>query len=124
MAAQRALINIAKGGLVLGVGGFILDQSLFDVNGGERVVMFDRFRGVLPDVYGEGTHLKMPFIQYPKHFDVKCQPRQISTHTGTKDMQMVSPKPITHLTVTREYNLVLRFASAALDLILLERPWL
>jgi len=90
MAAQRALINIAKGGLVLGVGGFILDQSLFDVNGGERVVMFDRFRGVLPDVYGEGTHFKMPFIQYPKHFDVKCQPRQISTHTGTKDMQMVN----------------------------------
>jgi len=90
MAAQRTLINIAKGGLVLGVGGFMLDQSLFDVNGGERVVMFDRFRGVLPDVYGEGTHFKMPFAQYPHHFDVRCQPRQISTHTGTKDMQMVN----------------------------------
>jgi len=90
MAAQRTLINISKGGLLIGFGGYFLDQSLFDVNGGERGIMFDRFRGVLPHVYGEGTHLKMPFVQYPKVFDVKCHPRQISTNTGTKDMQMVN----------------------------------
>lgn len=90
MAAQRQLIQLAKAGLGLGIAGFALDQSLFDVDGGERVVMFDRFRGVLPNTYGEGTHFKLPFIQYPEHFDVRCRPRQISTHTGTKDMQMVN----------------------------------
>ena len=33
------------------------------VDGGHRAVIFDRFRGVLPDVKGEGTHLRIPFIQ-------------------------------------------------------------
>lgn len=32
------------------------------VDGGERAVIFDRFRGVLPKTVGEGTHFKIPFI--------------------------------------------------------------
>jgi len=90
MAAQRQLIQLAKWGLGLGVTGFMADQALFDVDGGEAVVMFDRFRGVLSDTYGEGTHFKIPFVQYPEHFDIRSRPRQISTNTGTKDMQMIN----------------------------------
>lgn len=33
------------------------------VDGGQRAVIFDKFQGVLPDVKGEGTHFKIPFIQ-------------------------------------------------------------
>ena len=33
------------------------------VDGGERAVIFDRFRGVLPKTVGEGTHFRIPFIQ-------------------------------------------------------------
>ena len=33
------------------------------VDGGERAVIFDRFRGVLPKTIGEGTHFRIPFIQ-------------------------------------------------------------
>lgn len=33
------------------------------VDGGERAVIFDRFRGVLPKVIGEGTHFRIPLIQ-------------------------------------------------------------
>lgn len=37
--------------------------SHFLVDGGERAVIFDRFRGVLPKTIKEGTHFKIPFIQ-------------------------------------------------------------
>ena len=33
------------------------------VEGGKRAVIFDRFRGVLPTVFREGTHLKIPIVQ-------------------------------------------------------------
>jgi hypothetical protein len=33
------------------------------VDGGQRAVIFDKFRGVLPDVKGEGTHFRIPFVQ-------------------------------------------------------------
>ena len=33
------------------------------VDGGERAVIFDRFRGVLPKTVGEGTHFRIPLIQ-------------------------------------------------------------
>jgi len=61
MAAQRQLIQVAKWGLGLGLGAFVADQSIFDVDGGEAVVMFDRFRGILDEPYEEGTHFKLPF---------------------------------------------------------------
>jgi prohibitin 1 len=62
----------------------------FAVDGGQRAVILDQFRGVLPDVKGEGTHLIMPGLQKPYIFDVRLRPRVISTRTGTKDLQEVS----------------------------------
>jgi len=93
MAAQqvaRGLSTVAK--LAVGVGGaaFISQECLYNVDGGERAVIFDRFRGVLSQVEGEGTHFRIPFIQYPHIFDVKSRPRIINTTTGTKDLQMVN----------------------------------
>jgi len=90
MALQRQLITLAKVSLAGGLGLAVANESLFDVDGGECVVMFDRLRGVLPNTYGEGTHFKIPFVQYPEHFDIRSRPRQIATFTGTKDMQMVN----------------------------------
>ena len=79
------------------------------VDGGERVVLFDRFRGVLPKTVKEGTHFKIPFIQvrdtssllilqYPYIYDIRTTPREISTETGTKDLQTVgiSLRVLTH----------------------------
>ena len=43
-----------------------LDVVLLLVDGGERAVIFDRFRGVLPKTIKEGTHFKIPFIQVEK----------------------------------------------------------
>ena len=60
------------------------------MDGGERAVIFDRFHGVKDDVIGEGTHFRIPFIQYPKIMDIRTVPRVIQSTTGTKDLQMVN----------------------------------
>ncbi|KAJ3332659.1 Prohibitin-1, subunit of the prohibitin complex (Phb1p-Phb2p) [Blyttiomyces sp. JEL0837] len=67
-----------------------LQYSMYNVEGGQRAVLFDRLRGVLPDTVGEGTHFLVPWLQRAIVFDVRTRPRNISTTTGSKDMQMVS----------------------------------
>ena len=60
------------------------------VEGGHRGIIFDRLRGILPDIKAEGTHFLLPWVQKPVIFDVRTRPRNISTTTGSKDMQTVS----------------------------------
>jgi len=76
--------------LIGGTGMFVNSEFLYNVDGGERVVIFDRFRGIVPDVKGEGTHVKIPYIQYPTYFDIRSKPRIINTTTGTKDLQTIN----------------------------------
>jgi len=52
--------------------------------------MFDRIRGVQKSVSGEGTHFRIPWLQTPHIFDVRIRPRNISSNTGTKDLQVVT----------------------------------
>lgn len=59
---------------------------LHAVDGGERAVLFDRFRGVLDDTAGEGTHFLIPGLQRPYIFDIRTRPRHITTVTGTKGL--------------------------------------
>lgn len=54
------------------------------MDGGERAVIFDRFRGVLDDTAGEGTHLRFPWVQVPHIMDIRTRPKVISSVTGTK----------------------------------------
>lgn len=79
-------------GVSIGVGlfGAALNESLYNVEPGFRAVIFNRFSGIEKDVAGEGTHLKVPFIQFPKFMDIRFIPRVISSTTGTKDLQMVN----------------------------------
>ena len=41
-------------------------------------------------VYQEGTHLVIPWFEYPIIYDVRAKPRNIASLTGTKDLQMVN----------------------------------
>jgi len=43
--------------------GVVFSRFIFVVDGGERGVVFDRFRGVVEKVYGEGMHFVIPFVQ-------------------------------------------------------------
>lgn len=86
----------------------------FAVDGGERAVMYDARRGILPECIGEGTHFKIPYFQVctrgealcvsprgvadsgvcaclqQQHImSVRAEPKEIKSRTGTKDLQMV-----------------------------------
>ncbi|KAI8915125.1 band 7 family-domain-containing protein [Entophlyctis helioformis] len=88
--AARALESLARWALPisLAVGG--LQYSMYNVEGGHRAVIFDRLRGVMPVTIEEGTHFVVPWLQRPIIFDVRTKPRNISTTTGSKDMQTIS----------------------------------
>merc|ERR1712230_300620 len=53
-------------------------------------VAFDRLNGVKDGVVNEGTHFLVPWLQRAIMYDVRTKPRNISTTTGSKDLQMVS----------------------------------
>jgi len=69
--------------------GLIGTQFIFVVDGGERALIMDAFRGLRPGVYGEGMHFRLPVIHQVKRFQVRSQPQLIPSSTGTKDMQTV-----------------------------------
>ncbi|KAI6133236.1 hypothetical protein EDD16DRAFT_1530655 [Pisolithus croceorrhizus] len=74
----------------LGVAVVLIQSSIYDVPGGFRAVMFDRFAGVKDQATGEGTHFLIPWLQKAILYDCRIKPRNISTTTGSKDLQMVS----------------------------------
>jgi len=75
--------------LVVGSAATVAKFALFTVDGGYRAVMFDRFRGVLPEVRGEGMHVKIPFIQKPTLYEVRTRYANIQSETGSRDLQTV-----------------------------------
>jgi len=83
---------LAGGGLIaaLAVGGLALNYSLFNVDGGHRAIKYSRLHGVKSDIYPEGTHLMVPWLESPILYDVRAKPRNIASLTGTKDLQMVN----------------------------------
>lgn len=91
--ASQALTQLGRLAGVGAAGLFTVSQCLYNVDGGERAVMFDQLRGgVRPEVSGEGTHFLIPIVQRPIIFDVRTKPREIPSVTGTKDLQMVNIK--------------------------------
>lgn len=70
--------------------GYFVQASIYDVKGGTRAVIFDRLSGVKDTVVNEGTHFLIPWLQKSIIYDVRTKPRNISTTTGSKDLQMVS----------------------------------
>lgn len=90
---ESALNRLGRASGALAVGAFGVSQCLYNVDGGERAVLFDTLRGgILPDVRSEGTHAIIPVIQRPIIIDVRTKPREIPSVTGTKDLQMVNIK--------------------------------
>ncbi|KAH7371270.1 protein elicitor peat 2 [Pyrenochaeta sp. MPI-SDFR-AT-0127] len=72
------------------IGASVVQSSIYDVKGGTRAVIFDRLSGVKESVVNEGTHFLVPWLQRAIVFDVRTRPRNISTTTGSKDLQMVT----------------------------------
>jgi len=79
-------------GLVLAVGGayVVANNALFNVDGGHRAIKYTRLGGVQKEIYSEGTHFRLPWLETPITYDVRAKPRNVASLTGTKDLQMVN----------------------------------
>lgn len=86
----QVLQNIYRLAGPVAAGALLFNASLYDVRGGTRAVIFDRLTGVQEQVVNEGTHFLVPWLQRAIIYDVRTKPRNISTTTGSKDLQMVS----------------------------------
>ena len=58
------------------------------VKPGEKAIVFNRVVGVKETVYAEGTHLAIPWFEWPIIFDVRTRPSAIKSTTGTRDLQI------------------------------------
>ena len=65
-------------------------NSIFNVEGGHRAIVFNRLVGVKDEVYEEGTHFMIPWFETPHIYDVRARPNVIQSVTGTQDLQMVN----------------------------------
>jgi prohibitin 2 len=92
------LVSLIKGAVVLGAVGYGAYNSFYNVQAGERAIVFSRITGVGNDVKGEGTHLMLPWLDRPIIYDVRTRPRNIQSLTGSRDLQMVN---ITIRTLTK-----------------------
>lgn len=84
--AASALIKV---GIIGGLGLYAATNSLYNVEGGHRAIMFNRVVGVKDKVYPEGTHLMVPWFERPVIYDVRARPHLVESTTGSHDLQMV-----------------------------------
>lgn len=89
MAAQL-LSAVTKVGVGLASLGTVASTALYNVDGGFRAIIFDRFAGVKNYVVGEGTHFLIPFVQTPILYDIRARPRNVPVITGSRDLQTVN----------------------------------
>ena len=56
---QALLSRLAGISTAIGVGGWVLSESLYNVDGGHNAIIWHRFNGgVQKDIIGEGTHFR------------------------------------------------------------------
>ncbi|CAK9161414.1 unnamed protein product [Ilex paraguariensis] len=84
--AASALI---KFGAIAGLGIYGAANSLYNVDGGNRAIVFNRIIGVKDKVYPEGTHLMIPWFERPIIYDVRARPHLVESTSGSRDLQMV-----------------------------------
>jgi len=71
-------------------GGLVVNASLFNVDGGHRAIKYSRVTGLKEEIFSEGTHFAIPWLETPIILDVRAKPRNVASLTGTKDLQMVN----------------------------------
>eukprot|EP00472_Partenskyella_glossopodia_P010541 CAMPEP_0197525634 /NCGR_PEP_ID=MMETSP1318-20131121/13670_1 /TAXON_ID=552666 /ORGANISM="Partenskyella glossopodia, Strain RCC365" /LENGTH=290 /DNA_ID=CAMNT_0043079275 /DNA_START=9 /DNA_END=881 /DNA_ORIENTATION=- len=69
--------------------GYLAYNGIYNVQGGQKAVIFNRWGGVKKKVFGEGTHFCWPWLERAQIFDVRTRPKKMRSISGTKDLQMV-----------------------------------
>ena len=103
--ASQIFTRIGQLGAGLAIVGGVANSALFNVDGGHRAVIFDRysvlntqsfvlidfrFAGIKQNIVGEGTHFMIPWVQRPIIYDIRARPKNVPTVTGSKDLQNVN----------------------------------
>ena len=77
--------------VVIGVFILILIVNTFVIVGaGQRGVVFNRISGVEENVFGEGFHLRIPFVQKVIKMEVRTQKIEVVASSASKDLQDVT----------------------------------
>jgi len=87
--AQQGAPLLLGGGVLLG-GAWTLQNAVYSVEAGHLAIKYNRFSGVGSTSFIEGWHLRLPWFERPIFFDVKARPHQMTSLTGSKDLQMVN----------------------------------
>ncbi|CAF1465383.1 unnamed protein product [Rotaria sordida] len=74
----------------LGIGGGVINSIFYNVDGGHRAVIFDRFQGVKLGVIEQGTHFMISWLHRPIIFDIRTRPRSVPSITEIKDLQTIN----------------------------------
>ncbi|ERN06538.1 hypothetical protein AMTRI_Chr10g1100 [Amborella trichopoda] len=80
---------LTKAAVLGGLGIYAALNSLYNVEGGHRAIVFNRLVGVKDKVYPEGTHLMIPWFDRPVIYDVRARPHLVESTSGSRDLQMV-----------------------------------
>jgi len=88
---NAGVISVAVQTAVYGsVATYGLYNSLFNVEGGHRAIVYNRVVGIKEKVYSEGTHLMFPWFERPITYDVRARAHQVTSNSGSRDLQMVN----------------------------------
>lgn len=60
------------------------------VDTGHKAFKFNKFNGVRDEIYREGFHFKIPYLERPVIFNVKSQPTKIESTTGSYGKSLFS----------------------------------
>lgn len=88
--ADKVLSYVGRGGAVVAGLALIPNYCLYNVDGGERAVIFNRISGISENIKGVGTHFRVPWFINPFIYNIRVRPKMIQTTTGTKDLQTVT----------------------------------
>jgi len=85
-------ISIAKNFMMAIAAPYLFYHSVYKVEPGFLAIKFDIFQGVKSEVYREGYHLLIPFLQRPIIYDCRMKNPIFNCIASTKDLQLVQLK--------------------------------
>lgn len=69
---ERLLDRMGKLGGGMLIAGVFATNFTFVVDGGERCLIMNAFRGLKPHVYGEGMHFRIPVVDQVRRFEIRA----------------------------------------------------
>ncbi|KVH97564.1 Band 7 protein [Cynara cardunculus var. scolymus] len=104
MPDAGAASTLIKLGAVVGLGLYAAGNSLYNVEGGHRAIVFNRVVGVKDKVYPEGTHIMIPWFERPIIYDVRARPHLVKIGLRVLTRPVADELPTVYRTLGENYN--------------------